>query len=190
MRRLAIAGALLASLVAGCDERKSADVAPPPHTMTAASIGTYCGMSLIEHAGPKGQILLASRPDPLWFSSARDAIAFTLLPEEARDIRAVYVSDMAKAPSWEDPGADNWVLAEDAAFVIDSDARGGMGAEEAVPFSDRAAATAFAARHRGRVAAFSEIPRTYVLGSGDAARAGPEPEPPAFKHAPTGTHSM
>lgn len=188
MRRLVIACALLGPLVAGCDDRKSADTAPPPQTMTAAAIGTYCGMSLIEHAGPKGQILLASRPDPLWFSSARDAIAFTLLPEEARDIRAVYVSDMAKAPSWEDPGADNWVLAEDAAFVIDSDARGGMGAEEAVPFSDRAAAAAFAARHRGRVAAFSEIPRTYVLGSGDAARGGPGPEPPAHKHAPSGTH--
>ena len=188
MRRLVIACALLASLSAGCDERKSADVAPPPHTMTAASIGTYCGMSLIEHAGPRGQILLASRPDPLWFSSARDAIAFTLLPEEAKDIRAVYVSDMAKAPSWEDPGADNWVAARDAVFVIDSDARGGMGAEEAVPFSDRAAAAEFAARHGGRVATFSEIPRAYVLGSGEAARAGPDTEQPAHKHPPSGTH--
>lgn len=188
MRRLVIACALLASLVAGCDERKSAQVAPPPQTMTAAAIGTYCGMSLIEHAGPKGQILLASRPDPLWFSSARDAIAFTLLPEEAKDIRAVYVSDMAKAPSWEHPGPDNWVLAENAVFVIDSDARGGMGAEEAVPFSDRAAAAEFAARRAGRLATLSEIPRTYVLGSGEAARTVPEIEPSAHKHAPTGTH--
>jgi copper chaperone NosL len=57
-----------------------------------------------------------------------------------------------------------------------------------VPFSERAAADAFAARHGGRVAAFSEIPRTYVLGSGEAARAGPEPEPPTHKQAPSGKH--
>ncbi len=73
-------------------------------------------------------------------------------------------------------------------FVIGSDARGGMGAEEAVPFSDRAAAAEFAARRAGRLATLSEIPRTYVLGSGEAARTVPEIEPSAHKHAPTGTH--
>ncbi len=37
MRGLVMACALLAALVAGCDERKNADVAPRPHTMTAAA---------------------------------------------------------------------------------------------------------------------------------------------------------
>ena len=108
--------------------------------MTDAAIGHYCGMNVLEHSGPKGQIILASRKDPVWFSSARDAISFTLLPEEPKDIRAIYVSDMAKAPTWDKPGANNWVDAKQASFVIGSRKQGGMGGDEAVPFSDRSAA--------------------------------------------------
>ena len=57
-------------------------------------------MLLVEHAGPKGQIRLASSEEPIWFSSARDTVAFTRMPLEPKDIRTIYVSDMAKAPSW------------------------------------------------------------------------------------------
>jgi copper chaperone NosL len=134
-------------------------------------MGHYCGMNVLEHPGPKGQIILASRIDPVWFSSARDAIAFTLLPEEPKDIRAVYVSDMGKASSWSAPGASNWVEAHKAWFVIGSAVRGGMDVEEAVPFSDRVRADRFAAEHGGRVVAFSEVPRDYVLGGRGSAAA-------------------
>ena len=61
-----------------------------------------------------------------------------MLPEEPKDIRAIYVSDMAKAPNWDKPGATNWVDAKQASFVIGSRMKGGMGGDEAVPFSDRA----------------------------------------------------
>ena len=97
----------------------------------------------------------ASRIDPFWFSSVRDTVAFTLMPDQPRDIRAIYVSDMARAPSWEDPGATNWVDARKAFFVIDSRKQGGMGAAEAVPFGNRAAADAFAAANGGRVVTFT-----------------------------------
>jgi copper chaperone NosL len=122
-------------------------------------------MNVLEHAGPKGQIILASRTDPIWFSSARDAIAFTMLPEEPKDIRAIYVSDMAKAPSWEDPGANNWIDARQALFVIGSRVKGGMGAPETVPFSSRAAADKFAGENGGQVVTFDDVPRDYVLSS-------------------------
>jgi copper chaperone NosL len=88
-----------------------------------------------------------------------------MLPDEAKDIRAVYVSDMAKAQSWDDPGATNWVDAHKALFVIGSTKQGGMGAPETVPFSDRAVAEKFAAEHGGRVVIYDEVPRDYVLGS-------------------------
>ena len=110
--------------LAGCKE-DVAGVPPPPHELTSAAIGYYCGMNLMEHGGPKGQIILASRSDPIWFSSARDAVSFTLLPEEPKDIRAIYVSDMAKAPSWDDPGTKNWVDARKGFFVIGSRVAGG-----------------------------------------------------------------
>ena len=150
--------------LAGCNE-EVAQAPPQPHELTPAAIGHYCGMNVLEHAGPKGQIILASRIDPIWFSSARDAIAFMMLPEEPKDVRAIYVSDMAKAPSWEDPGANNWVDARQALFVIGSKVKGGMGAPETVPFSSRAVADKFAAVNGGQVVTFDDIPRDYVLGS-------------------------
>jgi copper chaperone NosL len=161
--------------LAGCNE-EVAQAPPPPHELTPAAIGHYCGMNVLEHAGPKGQIILASQTEPIWFSSARDAIAFTMLPEESKDIRAIYVSDMAKAPSWEDPGANNWVNVQQTLFVIGSRVEGGMGAPETVPFSSKAAADKFAAENGGQVVPFDEIPRDYVLGSEPAAADSVAPE--------------
>ena len=166
MKRPALVLGIIFGIVglAGCNE-EVAQAPPPPHELTPAAIGHYCGMNVLEHAGPKGQIILASRTDPIWFSSARDAIAFTMLPEEPKDIRAIYVSDMAKAPSWEDPGANNWVDARQALFVIGSRVKGGMGAPETVPFSSRAAADKFAGENGGQVVTFDDVPRDYVLSS-------------------------
>ena len=162
---LALLAALFAAAACG-EEEGSAAAPPPPVTLTREAIGHYCGMTLMEHPGPKGQILLRGDARPVWFSSARDAIAFTGLAEEARTIRAIYVSDMARAESWDEPGVANWVEARRAHFVLGSDRRGGMGAEEAIPFSDRAAAERFAAEHGGHVLAFAEIPRDWALGGG------------------------
>jgi copper chaperone NosL len=178
---LALAGSLL---IGGCDEAKQSGAPPPPHTLTAAAVGTYCGMTLVEHAGPKGQILLARSAEPLWFSSARDAIAFTLLPEEAKDVRAIYVSDMGRAARWEDPGADNWTDATRAVYVIGSARRGGMGAEETIPFADPAAARRFAAEHGGEVVAFADIPRSYVLGSTEPGQGERGDSPPTHDATP------
>ena len=165
MRKIVLLAAFAGALaLSGCNDRKTAE-APPPQEMTASAIGRYCGMNVMEHPGPKGQIILASRKEPVWFSSARDAISFTMLPEEPKDIRAIYVSDMAKAPEWDKPGATNWVDAKQASFVIGSRMKGGMGGEEAVPFSDRGAAEKFAAENGGRVMAFAEVPKDYVLGA-------------------------
>jgi copper chaperone NosL len=168
MRILVTLAALAAALtLAACNDTKTA-APPPPQTATTAATGHYCGMGILEHAGPKGQIILASRKEPVWFSSARDVFAFTVLPEEAKDIRALYVSDMAKAPTWDDPGAGNWIDARQAVYVVGSRMKGGMGTDETVPFSDRAAAETFVAANGGRIVAFSEVPRDYVLGSAEA----------------------
>jgi copper chaperone NosL len=72
---------------------------------------------------------------------------------------------MAKAPDWKEPGATNWIDARQASFVIGSRMKGGMGAAEAVPFSDRSAAEKFVAENGGRVVAFSDVPKDYVLGT-------------------------
>ena len=164
----------LAILIAsGCD--RAAPAGPPP---VAAEVpddvtGHYCGMLLADHEGPKGQIHLESRQDPIWFSSVRDTVAFLRLPEEARDVSAVYVNDMGLARSWEQPEAGTWVDAHNAWFVVDSAMIGGMGAPEAVPFATQPAAEEFRATHGGRIVRLDDIPDDYVLGPVDLSSSMP-----------------
>jgi len=167
MRMMFAVAGLLALALHGCGRESASHAAPPPVDVTDEATGRYCRMRLRDHEGPKGQVHLAGTKQPLWFSSARDTLAFMRLPEEPRDFVAVYVSDMARSQHWEQPDPGAWVDPRHAWFVIDSDRRGGMGAPEAVPFSDPAAAKAFQAAHRGRVVRLAEIPDTYILGPVD-----------------------
>ena len=124
-------------------------------------------MALSEHSGPKGQIFVNERAEPYWFASVRDTFAFVMLPEEPKDITAIYVSDMGKAKNWDQP--EIWTDARKAVFVIASRKRGGMGEDEAVPFSDEAAAQAFVAENGGRTVHFDDMPKDYILPNGDVA---------------------
>jgi copper chaperone NosL len=162
--RLVAAPFLAALLAAGCD-RPAPQAAPPAAEVSAEATGHYCGMLLADHEGPKGQIHLAGRPAPVWFSSVRDTLVFMRLPEEPKDIVATYVNDMARATRWEQPEPGAWVDARKAWFVIESDRRGGMGMPEAVPFSEQAAADAFRKVHGGRVVRLDDIPDAYLFGS-------------------------
>jgi len=166
---MAIAAFLLAALLAGCGEQRKETTMPPPREVGDGAIGHYCGMALAEHPGPKGQIFLASKPDPVWFSSVHDAFAFTLLPEEPKDIAAIYVNDMGKAKNWSQPEAGSWIDAKKAWYVIESKVKGGMGGDEAVPFGEEAAAKTFAAANGGRLVRFDDMPRSYIIpGDGKA----------------------
>lgn len=174
LRALAFASVLAlaaaASTLAGCDRgTTSATPAPTPDEVLAEATGYYCGMLLADHEGPKGQVHLADRDAPLWFSSVRDTLAFLRLPEEPREITAVYVNDMARAQNWAQPEPGAWVEAREAWFVLGSDRAGGMGAPEAIPFSREDAARDFVAQHGGRLARLAEIPDDYVLGAIGAA---------------------
>lgn len=136
---------------------------PTAVALTEEAVGHYCQMNVLEHDGPKAQIHLADNPHPIWFTQVRDAVAFTRLPDEPKDYVAIYVNDMGKAESWADPGAENWIDAEEAFFVIESRIRGGMGAPEAVSFATRADAEAFVAENGGRIMRLADIPTEYVL---------------------------
>jgi len=162
---------LLALALAACGEEQAA-APPPPAELTQEAIGHYDQMVVLDHDGPKGQIFVKGRDKPYWFSSVRDTIAFTLLPEEPKDISAIYVQDIARAQSWRDPGPQSWIEARGAHYVIGSKRMGGMGQPEAVPFSARDAAEAFIRDHGGQVVSFAEIPRDYILGDAPAVAAG------------------
>lgn len=159
--------------LSACGEEEQVAEAPAPVTPTRDAITYFGRMILVDHQGPKAQIHLKSQSEPLWFPAVRDARAFTLLPGEAKDITAIYVSDMAVARGWDNPTV--WMPAQDAHFVLGSARMGGMGQPEAVPFSDPAAAEAFAQEFGGHVVAWTDIPEDYVIGETSPA-AAPAPD--------------
>jgi len=149
--------------LAGCKPEGSVS-APPPQAVSASATAQFCGMLLSEHPGPKGQIFTRDQPQPFWFASVRDTLAFTLMPEMPKAIIAIYVNDMGRAQSWDQP--ESWVDARKASFVIGSNRRGGMGEDELIPFGDAEAAQRFAAENGGHVVAYAEVPRDSILAEG------------------------
>jgi copper chaperone NosL len=144
---------------------------PAPQEPTSRAVGYYCNMVVTEHVGPKGQIFLKGKTDPVWFSSVRDT--FTYIDEEVAnedELAAVWVNDMA-AGSWEHPAPGNWVEARKAWYVVGSDMAAAMGGAEAVPFADRAKAEAFAGAHGGHIDDFptarNELAATSPSGNGN-----------------------
>ena len=123
-------------------------------------------MILLDHSGPKAQVHLPDEPEPVWFSSVRDAIAFTMLPEEPRNYTAIYVNDMGVA-RWDAPEPGTWIDANGAWYVIGSDRMGGMGVPEAVPFATQEAAVRFVAAHGGRIVALTDVPESYIFAYAD-----------------------
>jgi copper chaperone NosL len=168
-----MAAALLFMLTA-CGGEETAE-APPPAPLSPEATGYFCNMTVSEHSGPKGQIHLKSSKEAIWFTSVRDTIAFTLLPEEPKDIAAIYVTDMGAATDWNHPEQSGWIEARSAFFVVGSTERGGMGAPELVPFKDRQAAETFAASRGGGVVNFDGIPRDAVLGAVEISDGTPTP---------------
>jgi len=161
MKRLA--PILMCLVLAACKEELAQDTTPLP--LNADAVGHYCQMNLLEHDGPKAQAHLAGLPGtPLFFSQVRDAVAYLRMPEQSHKVIAVWVNDMGAAGArWDAPGADNWIDANEAIYVVGADVIGGMGAPELVPFSRLAAAQAFAAAHGGAVMTLDEIPDSAVL---------------------------
>ena len=169
--RVLLAVALLAlSGIAGCGDDDDVVARPAPVEPTRDASGHYCGMILLDHKGPKAQVHLPDEAEPVWFSSVRDAIAFTMLPEEPRNHTAIYVNDMGVA-QWDAPEPGTWIDAAGAHYVIGSARMGGMGVPEAVPFAARDAAERFVAAHGGRIVALADVPESYIFAYGDEGEA-------------------
>ena len=165
--RTSFAAALLAASLllplSACKQERAETALPSPVAITADAIGHYCGMNLADHPGPKGQVLVRGQDRPVWLSSVRDTFAFTMLPEETKDVRAIYVTDMGKAADPKKPNLSAWVEARNAWYVMGSGQRGGMGEAEPFPFSDEAAARQFAAANGGVVKRFTDVKEDEIL---------------------------
>ncbi len=149
----------------GCDNPTTRQI-QTPHAVSRDDIGYYCNMIVENHTGPKGQILLSDREKAIWFTSVRDALAFTLLPDEPKNIAAFFVTVMDEG-EWEHPEKqiNSWHDAQMAWYVINSSQRGGMGQMELIPFKQQKSANDFVELNGGEVVAYPDIPEDYVLGN-------------------------
>ena len=151
---------LLSLFLIACEKSPPIEV-PTAQILTREANGYYCLMTVVNHKGPKGQIILDDGK-VLWFTSVRDTISFTLSAEEPKNISAIYVNDMADA-DWDKPGLDNWINAYTAWYVLGSDKAGGMGTPETVPFSTKQKADSFIKRYNGKIYKFDAIPKEYIV---------------------------
>lgn len=183
--KIKIAGLLMVFsvlLLTACERAEKAE-APKPRQPGADAVGYFCNMLLQEHKGPKSQVFLKGKQQPLWFTSVRDGIAYTRLPEESQGVSALYVTVVDSATEFDlehpEQSSNTWIEAGWALYVIDSRLRGGMGAMEAFPFREGAEANQFTEMYGGRIVRLSEIPEDYVLGnSGTLPQSGQMPPMP------------
>ena len=178
-----------AAALAACSPSDSGNTAakPQPHAISDNAKGYFCTMNLPEHTGPKAQIFLESKPDePLWFSTVTQIFNFVRHPGEPKDIAAIYVTDMSNATDdeWHKPFTNNakWIDAKTANYVIESNYIGGMGTQDAIPFSDMAKAQEFVSKNGGRIVKFDQMPDSFIYanpvtgaptGTGSAPAASP-----------------
>lgn len=154
---------IVSVFLVACGSEDTVAVKPDPLPITADAVGHFCSMDLIEHDGPKGQIFVKDREDPLWFSTIRQVLAYVILPDSPKGLDAIYVTDMAIVKNMRQPEQDSWMDAREAYFVTESRAAGGMGAEDPLPFSDLDKAKQFAEQYGGKILTFKEIPEDYIL---------------------------
>ncbi|MEM7641629.1 MAG: nitrous oxide reductase accessory protein NosL [Pseudomonadota bacterium] len=154
--------ALVVSMIVLTACNEDAAQAPDPMPLTAENVAHYCMMDISEHPGPKAQIFLSGVAEPIFFAQVRDAFTYRASAEQDGYIAAFYVNDMSHVP-WETPGADNWMAADGAHYVIGSGQIGGMGAPELVPFSDRARAEQFVGQHGGTIHGMDDVPEEAFL---------------------------
>lgn len=167
---------LVLALLAACDKDTNSTL-PAAQTLNDAAAGYYCQMIILDHPGPKGQLFLDGMPAPLWFSQVRDGLAYLKSPEQEAEVLVLYVNDMGVAPSYAEPGPDNWINAVDAFYVVGSDAVGGMGAPELVPFASREKAQQFADNRGGTVLKLDEISTETVLSPVETTPLNPKAQP-------------
>lgn len=164
--RLSVTGLVVSLVLSACGQENSAEK-PAPFALPDTAIGYFCGMTVTNHNGPKGQIFLKGQSEPLWFVSVRDTLAFTRMPDEAHKVRAVYVTDMGVAGNWDQPEDESWREADRLWYVAGAAVQGGMGGNELVPFADKAKAEAFITNHGGSLLHGVEAVETdLLLGDG------------------------
>lgn len=175
-RILAGAGPLLTATTAGClgGLGGNSSERPEPVDLSGQKLDDRGGMVIGQHGGPNGQIFYRSNApegheNPAWFHT----LSYGLFPyyfthrKQGWTADAIYATDYSVVdepiaeqgdrPRLAAPTApETFADATSLTYVIESDARGGMG-PALVPFSEPADADSFVDEHGGRTLAFEDV---------------------------------
>jgi copper chaperone NosL len=164
---LASAGAL--GLLAGCESRETAAASIAPVEIGRGTSCSLDGMLLADYPGPKAQLHVDGRAEPMFFCDTVELFSTLLSGEQALAVRAVHVQDMGRA-EWEEPKG-HWIDARGAFFVVGGRRHGSMGPTIA-SFARDEDARRFTGDFGGRVLRFAEIKADMVDLSGGAKHDG------------------
>ncbi len=148
--------------ITGCDSGSSGRASGPAEIDS----GTAChldGMLLGEYPGPKAQIHVAGRREPMFFCDTTELFNTVLAGEQALKIESIYVQDMGRA-EWEKPQG-HWIDARQGFYVLGSKRHGSMGPTIA-SFAMEADAQRHAKDYGGKVLPFAAITKDMVDLSG------------------------
>lgn len=140
----------------GCAEEVALQVRPV--AVTRAHACALDGMTVIDHHGPKAQILRRDGSRAI-FCDAKEALGELLDPVRGKQVAEVWLQTLDEHP-WASH-ADGWAVAAELHIVSGSAKMGSMGPTLA-PFVDRAGAEAFVARYGGQIYRLDEIDNEVV----------------------------
>ncbi|MDH5191481.1 MAG: nitrous oxide reductase accessory protein NosL [Gammaproteobacteria bacterium] len=144
---------VISIMLAGCSSDDQDPIVSNPLDLTRHDVCFVDGMLLMEHAGPKAQII-TRKGEVRHYCDTREFFSVLLEPEGTTQIRFSYVQDFSGLV-W---GSYNshWINAASAWYVFGSRQYGAMG-PTIIPFGDRRAAMAFVKKQGGTVFGYNEI---------------------------------
>lgn len=148
-------GALALLLLTACDQVPETKMVRQAVAIESGDECHLCGMIIGNFPGPKGELYIKTADTTKKFCSTRDMFSFLLDPEYQKQVKEIYVHDMAKTP-WTSPKDSYFIDARKAWYAIGSSKKGAMG-KTLASFGTQADATAFVSEFGGKVYRFEEI---------------------------------
>jgi len=141
------------ALFSGCSENNSTSTVSTPADLTRDEVCMLDGMILLDHPGPKGQVIFKNN-EQHFFCDTKGLISTLYDQSYKMKIKQAFVQDFGKR-KWGSYN-DNWIDVKQAFFVMGSSQFGAMGPTLAT-FSSRSDAETFIKEFGGSVLAFDEL---------------------------------
>lgn len=161
MKKLLILSVLLPLLMA-CGQEAQQITTHTAEAITDHERCHQCGMMITKYPGPKGQVFIKQQPHSVKFCSTRDMFAFSLQPENQRQLTGLFVHDMAKT-DWDKPQDDAFIDATKAWYVYGTSKKAVMGPAVA-SFETKESATKFAQEFGGAVISYQQVNISLLAG--------------------------